>query len=45
MPFQDGELLAKQLANHSTRVFIYDGMERIILRNAQDNIVKKKDIV
>jgi hypothetical protein len=37
MPFRDGELLSKQLANHPTKVFIYDGMERIILRNAQDD--------
>jgi Helix-turn-helix of DDE superfamily endonuclease len=51
MPFRDGELLSKQLANHPTKVFIYDGMERIILRNAQDDAQedeysgKKKDIV
>lgn len=51
MPFRDGELLSKQLSNHPTKVFIYDGMERIILRNAQDDAQedeysgKKKGIV
>lgn len=37
MPYRDGELLAKLLANHPTKVFTYDGMERGILRNAHDD--------
>ena len=32
-PFRDGEILGKQLADHPTKVFIYDGMERGVLRN------------
>lgn len=34
-PIRDGEELSKQLANHATKVFTYDGLERGILRNAQ----------
>ena len=37
MPYRDGVLLAKQLENHPTKVFMYDGMERGILRNALDD--------
>ena len=32
-PFRDGELLQKGLADHPTKVFSYDGLERSIQRN------------
>jgi DDE superfamily endonuclease/Helix-turn-helix of DDE superfamily endonuclease len=40
VPFRDGEQLSQQLANHPTKVFVYDGLERNILRNAQDDAQK-----
>jgi len=36
-PFRDGELLAQQLSEHKEKVFAYDGLERGILRNVQDD--------
>lgn len=42
VPFRDGEQLSKQLANHPAQVFIYDGLERGILRNA-DNDAQEVD--
>ncbi len=35
-PFRDGSTLSSQLAQHPTKVFTYDGLERGILRNACD---------
>lgn len=36
MPLRDGELLASKLATHPDKVFSYDGMERGILRNIDE---------
>jgi hypothetical protein len=37
MPFRDGEGLHKQLVHHPSKVFSYDGMERSILRNSDND--------
>jgi hypothetical protein len=42
MPFRDGELLKEQLAQHPDKVFYYDGTERGILRN-QDNDAQEEE--
>jgi Helix-turn-helix of DDE superfamily endonuclease len=42
MPYRDGELLIKQLAGHSDKVFYYDGTERGILRNS-DNAAQEEE--
>lgn len=50
MPLRDGERLAEQLAQHPTKVFRYDGLERGVLRNTapdaqeEEYSGKKKDI-
>lgn len=35
-PFRDGAILSSQLAQHPSKIFLYDGLERGILRNACD---------
>jgi DDE superfamily endonuclease/Helix-turn-helix of DDE superfamily endonuclease len=39
-PLRDGELLQDYLASHSTKIFTYDGTEREILRNSDDEAQK-----
>jgi hypothetical protein len=34
VPFRDGELLQKGLAEHPTKIFAYDGLERSVQRNS-----------
>lgn len=42
LPFRDGELLKGQLAAHKEKVFYYDGTERGILRN-QDQDAQQEE--
>lgn len=37
MPIRDGELLSERLANHPTKIFSYDGLERGILKNTHSD--------
>ncbi len=42
LPYRDGELLKDQLASHPDKVFYYDGTERCILRN-QDQDAQREE--